>query len=39
MIDVVDKPRQATLDPKLKALLDQEPRSQKGYVYCTSCRT
>ena len=37
MIDVVDKPRQATLHPKLKALLDDETHSQKGYVYCTSC--
>jgi hypothetical protein len=38
MIDVVDKPRQATLHPKLKALLDDETHSQKGYVYCTELR-
>ena len=37
MIDVVDKPSQATLHPKLKALIDDATHSQKGYVYCTSC--
>ena len=37
MIDVVDKPRQAGLDPKLKALLDDEEEAKKGYVYCGLC--
>ena len=37
MIDVVDKPSQATLDPKLKAIVDQETHAKKGYVYCATC--
>ncbi len=37
MIDVVDKPRQGTLDPKLEALLDDETHPKKGYVYCAVC--
>jgi hypothetical protein len=37
MIDVVDKTRQGTLDPALKAILDNDTHAQKGYVYCASC--
>ena len=37
MIDVVDKPSQASLDPRLKALLEQETHAEKGYVYCATC--
>jgi hypothetical protein len=33
MIDVVDKPRQGTLDPKLGALLEDKLHEQKGYVH------
>ena len=37
MIDVVDKPSQATLDPQLKALLSDETHPSKGYIYCATC--
>lgn len=37
MIDVVDKPRQAGLDPRLKAVLDDEEAQKRGYVYCGLC--
>jgi len=37
MIDVVDKPRQAGLDPDLESLIDQEKHPKKGYVYCAIC--
>jgi hypothetical protein len=37
MIDVRDKPRQATLDPKLKELLDDDTEAKKGFVYCGLC--
>jgi len=37
MIDVVDKPRQGTLDPKLGALLEDKLHEKKGYVYCAMC--
>jgi hypothetical protein len=37
MIDVVDKPSQANLDPKLAALLEQQARPQRGYIYCATC--
>jgi len=36
MIDVVDKPRQGTLDPALKVQLD-DPHARRGYVYCATC--
>ena len=36
MIDVIDKERQA-LDPKLKAILDEEKKEEKGYLYCATC--
>jgi hypothetical protein len=37
MIDVVDKPRQANLDPELKLKLDDDTHAKKGYVYCATC--
>lgn len=37
MIDVRDKPRQATLDPQLKELIEDDPEAKKGFVYCALC--
>lgn len=37
MSDVLDKPRQETLDPKLRDLVETTDRSRKGYLYCVSC--
>ena len=37
MIDIVDKPRQGTLDPKLSVLIDEKTHEKKGYVYCGTC--
>lgn len=36
MIDVNDKERQA-LDPKLRAILGEEKRSERDYMYCAKC--
>ena len=35
MSEVVDP--LSTLDPVLKEIVEKEPRSQKGYVYCAIC--
>jgi hypothetical protein len=37
MIDVVDKPRQGSLDPKIESLIAQQKHPKKGYVYCAAC--
>jgi hypothetical protein len=37
MIDVVDKVRQGSLDPKLESLIRPKKHPKKGYVYCAMC--
>ncbi len=36
MSDVVDKPRQADLDPKLREVLESD-QPDRNYVYCAQC--